>query len=304
VETSLVEEGRAAYGRYCSGCHGISGDGNGEAARFFDPRPRNFQTANFKFSWTRSGSLPTDEDLERTITRGLKGSAMPPFDLLPARTVRALVAYIKTFSPKWQQQSPAPRIPVVEDPYRALADKSTAIARGEKLYHGFATCWTCHPAYVREERINEQIVAFSGLARPGFRPDLMHGTGKPNTEGDLIYPPDFRRDFVRSGADVHSLYRVISAGISGTAMPTWADSIDIPGKHAGDPPLARPEDLWALAYYVQDLIAQRPAKLPAGAFDIRERPKIILPPGQRPVPSAPDTEDEWEDWEESEGTGQ
>jgi len=284
ISQSLVEEGRLNYQRYCIGCHGVTGDGNGEAAGFLSPRPRNFVSAAFKFSSTRSGQLPTDEDLKRTIRNGLRGSAMPSFALLPNRTVDALVAYLKTFSPKWKERDPAAQVPFVEDPYKSIDDRAKAIARGEAVYHGYSICWSCHPAYVPETKINEHLAVFGGSPRSEFRPDLNESVGKPNDDGELIYPPDFRRDFVRSGTRVEDLYRSISAGISGTAMPTWVDSIDVPGAHPGDPPIASLEDLWAMAYYVQSLIAQRPPLLKPGEFVVRQRPGTILLHGGRPPP--------------------
>lgn len=287
VQTSLVEEGRAAYATYCVGCHGENGDGNGESARFFHPRPRNFQEAKFKFSTTRSGRLPTDEDLRRTITRGLKGTAMPGWDLLPARTVTALIAYIKTFSPKWTERSPASPIPMIEDPYRSQADKSAAIARGEAVYHGYATCWTCHPAYVGTEKINEYLVAMENPTREVFRPLLHQSEAKPNDEGELIYPPDFHRDFVRSGGTVDDLYRSISAGITGTAMPTWVDAMETRSVRHPEIPLTRSEDLWAMSYYVHRLILERPARLQPGQFEVRERPHRILKSGESFQPAEP-----------------
>jgi hypothetical protein len=283
VEETLLAEGQAAYDTYCVGCHGAAGDGNGEAAGFLHPRPRNFQEANFKFSSTRSGRLPTDEDLKRTIRNGLKGSAMPAWDRLPDRTLEALVAHIKTFSPKWRERQPATAIPLVEDPYRSEPDKSEAVARGELVYHGYATCWTCHPAYVSDAKINEYLQAVESPARLGFRPDLRHSVGKVNTEGEMIHPPDFLRDFVRAGTSVDDLYRSVAAGITGTAMPTWVDSMEYASTE-GHGPLVETADLWAIAYYVQSLIARRPAKLAAGSFDIRERMQKIYLNGEVPPP--------------------
>ena len=284
AEETLLAEGQAAYETYCTGCHGETGDGNGEAAGFLDPRPRNFQNANFKFSSTRSGRLPANEDLKRAIRYGLKGSAMPAWEMLPDRTVESLVAYIKTFSPKWRERQPATAIPLVEDPYRPIPDKTEAIARGELIYHGYATCWTCHPAYVSDAKINEYLEAVESPPRPGFRPDLRHSVGKVNTEGELLYPPDFLRDFVRAGTTVHDLYRSIAAGITGTAMPTWVDSMEYSSAE-GHGPLVETKDLWAISYYVQSLLTRRPAKLATGSFDIRERPRKIYLNGELPPPA-------------------
>lgn len=285
VET-LVKEGETAYVRHCVGCHGAAGDGKGEAATFLFPKPRNFTLAHFKFSSTRSGRLPTDADLKRSIRNGLKGSAMPGFSALSERTLDGLVAYIKTFSPKWASQDTAPPIPIHEDPYRSNPDKTEAIRRGEVVYHGYVTCWSCHPAYVSTEKINEYLVACGSESRSGFRPNLDGVEVKPNVEGELVYPTDFRRDFVRSGSQIDDLYRVISAGLTGTAMPTWVDAMHVAAKEPGGPPLVQPSDLWAMAYYVQDLIAQRPPKLKEGAYALRSRPQWISLTGE-PAPAPP-----------------
>jgi len=284
IGVSLVDEGKANYQTYCIGCHGPNGDGTGEAAVFLGPKPRNFVLANFKFSSTRSGQLPTDEDLRRTIRNGLRGSAMPSFNLLPERAIESLVAYIKTFSPKWRDEAPSAAIPVVEDPYRSLEDKSEAVRRGERVYHGYAICWSCHPSYLPEPAINEAIVSFGSPPREGFRPNLHQSEGKASAEGEILYPPDFRRDYVRSGVRVDDLYRSIAAGITGTAMPTWVDSIDIPGDKPGSPPLVSKADLWAMAYYVQHLIGERPPLLTPGQFEVRNRARPIYLHGAPPPP--------------------
>lgn len=275
---ALRDEGRAAYERYCQGCHGATGDGAGEAARFLDPKPRNFVEADFKFSSTRSGELPTDADLARSITKGLRGSAMPTWNLLPDRTVDALVVYIKTFSPKWHDLGPSAPVPVVEDPYRTNNDKSAAVARGEAVYHGFAGCWNCHPSYVPEPRLREYLASFGNDAHDTLRADLPHAIGKANGRGEMVYPPDFLRDFVRAGSHAEDIYRAVAAGITGTAMPTWVDSMDVPGASPGAPPVVERADLWALSYYVRSLVLKRPAKFRESQIDVRPRPRIVASP--------------------------
>ena len=111
-----VETGRRACATYCVGCHGAKGDGNGNAARFLRPRPHDLTIGRFKFSSTRAGLLPTDADLRRTIVLGLKGSAMPGWKMLSAPTVNALIAYVKTFSPRWDQPPPASPLSGVVNP--------------------------------------------------------------------------------------------------------------------------------------------------------------------------------------------
>ena len=51
----------------CAGCHGDTGAGDGPAAAYMLPRPRNFTGAIYKIRSTASGQLPTDGDLMRAI---------------------------------------------------------------------------------------------------------------------------------------------------------------------------------------------------------------------------------------------
>ena len=90
-----IAYGKEVYERRCIGCHGEKGDGNGPAATFlFNQRPRNFNAGVFKFRLTQK-PIPTDGDLLRTITRGVRGTAMPPWYELPLNDRLAVIQYIK-----------------------------------------------------------------------------------------------------------------------------------------------------------------------------------------------------------------
>src|SRR5438874_1615518 len=92
-------KGKAVYAKWCAGCHGDTGAGDGPAAAAMVPRPRNFTGAVYKIRTTASGQLPTDADLMRAIDEGLPGSAMPAWKgRLSDAERRDVIAYIKTFS--------------------------------------------------------------------------------------------------------------------------------------------------------------------------------------------------------------
>src|SRR2546429_9728843 len=55
-----VDAGKQLYFRYCWGCHGFRGDGNGENAPYLNILPRNFVSATFKCRSTPTGTLPTE----------------------------------------------------------------------------------------------------------------------------------------------------------------------------------------------------------------------------------------------------
>ena len=46
--TGHAKDAKPDYRRYCVGCHGELGDGNGENFPWVDPKPRNFQLGVFK----------------------------------------------------------------------------------------------------------------------------------------------------------------------------------------------------------------------------------------------------------------
>ena len=121
----------------CVGCHGEMGDGNGEVAQWLDPpmwpKPRDFQLGVFKCRSTPTGTLPTDEDLFDTIARGLDRSSMPQWSNLTKVERADLVAWIKHFSPRWQNEKPGTPI---TDPSRARSHRRNASRQGVKYLPG------------------------------------------------------------------------------------------------------------------------------------------------------------------------
>src|SRR5258707_14605804 len=104
---SVTEQrGHGLYLRYCVYCHGVYGDGNGDNAQFIDPKPRDFTIATFKCRSTLTGTLPTDQDLYNSIGRGFTNSNMPIWNTLSHQDRANLVAFIKTFSERWEKEKP------------------------------------------------------------------------------------------------------------------------------------------------------------------------------------------------------
>ena len=68
--------GRHVYGKWCAGCHGDNGAGDGAGARHMIPPPRDFTVGLYQIRSTASGELPTDADLLRSIDEGLFCTAM------------------------------------------------------------------------------------------------------------------------------------------------------------------------------------------------------------------------------------
>lgn len=255
-----IARGRAVYTRRCAGCHGLRGDGNGPAATFLEPRPRNLVAGVFKFRTTPSGSLPTDGDLYRTLTRGVRWTAMPPWYQLPERDRLAVIAYIKTLSRRWTEETPEPPVAIPPPP----PPTAELLERGRALY-GQAQCADCHGA--------------------GGKGDGPSADRLEDDWGFEIRPADFTRGQFKGGGSVTDIYRAMTTGLDGTPMPSFADSMT-------------DAERWAISYYVLsfsafndpptgDKLALTPAVRArldaAGAADFSTPALALDPAGKRPA---------------------
>ncbi|HEV8266992.1 MAG TPA: c-type cytochrome, partial [Thermoanaerobaculia bacterium] len=231
VSARALTNGSQQYEIYCSACHGVNGDGKGPASIGLRPPPRDFRLGKFKFAAVSSGQLPHDEDLFRIVKSGLHGTAMLPWSDVPDQDIFDIIQYIKTLAPRWAEDSPGEAIVPGADPW-GDARKAEAVSRGLKVYHGFAQCLLCHPAYADEAAVNAASQELSHREAK-LRPDAFHSQLKESDYGVKLMPPDFTRDPVRSGETLPDLYRTIASGIGGTAMPAWKGALP-------------EEDIWAM----------------------------------------------------------
>ncbi|HWO13373.1 MAG TPA: c-type cytochrome [Polyangiaceae bacterium] len=245
VSAAVLNEGREHYVQNCYACHGMAGDGKGPASHYYRPPPRDLTRGLYKFGGVVDG-LPHDEDFVRVLKHGLAGTPMLAWDI-PDAELYPIIQYVKSLSSVWREaEELGEQIPVDTDSWQGK--ERDAIARGKQVYHGLATCQQCHPAYATRQEMLEASKA-AGRAITEFRSEPFQSETKESQyEADgqrmRIMPPDFLFNEVRSGHDVKDLYRIISAGIPGTAMPTWYGALSAP-------------DVWAMAYYVQSLIEMR-----------------------------------------------
>jgi cytochrome c oxidase cbb3-type subunit 2 len=207
---------KADYRRYCVGCHGDIGDGNGENAPYLDPKPRNFTLAQFKCRSTPTGTLPTDEDLYNTIARGLDRSVMPPWNTFTKQQRVDLVAYVKHFSPKWTTEKPGAPLAIPSEP-EVTAE---GVKAGQVLFQKLE-CWKCHGV---EGRANGPSA--DTLTDDQNRPILPYNF----TEGARF----------KCGSTDSDLYKIFMTGLDGTPMPSFADNV-------------KPEEAWELVFYLRTL---------------------------------------------------
>lgn len=217
----MLAEGKKLYDANCVQCHGARGAGEGFGAPFLVPPPRDFTTAAFRFRTTSSGSLPTDEDVFRTISRGASGTGMPPWQFLLTDEERwLLVDYVKSFSPSFGSGA-APAVLKLPEPPRRKPDPE----RGRLVYVKLQ-CAKCH-----------------GEDGRGAGPSALTLTdtnGFHSNSRDFTNPGSFR-----AGWTAREIVRTLETGMNGVPMPSYAG-------------LMGPEEEYDLAAYVMSLAKAGP----------------------------------------------
>ena len=222
--------GRSVYERACAACHGYAGNGKGPAARYLDPRPRDFKLGLYKLRSTPAGMPPTDGDLYRTVSEGIPTTWMPAFGgVLSKQEIHDVVAYIKTFSRVFQNKRAVEPIAIPDDP----GSSAQSVEEGRNIYI-LSGCWTCHG--------------------PQGRGDGEAAASLIDASGQRIVPVDYTRGRFKSGHDNRSLYRTILTGFNGTPMPSYAatllfagDRVSLPstiGQTYGDDEVAKVRAYW------------------------------------------------------------
>ncbi|MDP6504815.1 MAG: cytochrome c, partial [Planctomycetota bacterium] len=253
------------YDVNCAGCHGKDGRGDGPAAPYLFPKPRDFSRGLFKMISSEKSSLPTEADLLRVIAEGMPGSAMPSWELLKKNDLQAIARYIKTLIKYWDedeeewlnlfevQGEPVPlKIPAVPP---ATAER---IARGQLLFRE-VECWKCH--------------GDTGKGDGPTAPTLRDSWNNP------ILPRDFTAGIFKGGLRPVDVYLRITLGIPGTPMPGHG--------------VLTESQRWDLTYYVLSLIRPGAQKL-----NRQRRKTITVKRTKGKLPDAPDDKA----WQEIEPT--
>jgi len=228
--TSPAPAARAVYDQHCAACHGLKGDGNGPASVWLYPKPRDFGAGLFKIKSTPGQSLPTDEDLLQSVTRGLPGSSMPSFAYLTAAERHDAVQYVKhltayadksgkvvnRFAEAAANGTMAQPVAVPTEPAAGVQE----LAMGREVFRKMQ-CALCHGE--------------AGAGDGPQVPTLKDASGLP------VRPRDFNTGLFRGGHTGRDLYLRIHNGLTGTPMVPYG------------PEQLKPEERWALVHYVQSL---------------------------------------------------
>ncbi|HXN54246.1 MAG TPA: cytochrome c [Candidatus Acidoferrum sp.] len=223
--TGRADSGKQLYYRFCWGCHGYRGDGDGEnwlptgsypTMPYLNIQPRNFDAGVFKCRSTPTGTLPTDQDLYNSVGRGFVMTNMPSWISLTNQQRADLVAFIKTFAPRFKSEKPG-------DPINVPAEAKLtveSIKHGQELFQKLE-CWKCHG--------------------PEGRGDGPSASTLTDSNDQPIRPYNFTvGSRFKCGVTNQDLYKIFMTGLDGTPMPSFADVI-------------KPEDAWDLVHFLRTL---------------------------------------------------
>ena len=216
--------GLDTYLNACSACHGIEGNGDGRAARFLWPRPRDLRRGKTRLISTRNGN-PTLDDIKRVLRNGIPGTAMPANDSLTDRQLQLLAEIVVRM-------------------------------RATGIREQFTTWLHANDEIVDPEEVEQTVVARTTpgvlVARPTFPPNTpaadargkqiyarqgcasCHGeTGTGDDENPLFddkgrptWPRDLVHDEFKGGNTPESIYLRILLGMPGTPHPSSVSLTD------------------------------------------------------------------------------
>lgn len=220
-DAGTIERGQVVYDKHCAICHGENGDGKSIRSADMQRKPRDLSTGMYRYRSTPAGSLPTDEDIYITISRGIRGTGMLPWFGLSSEDKWAVTYFIKTFSERFAKES-ASSIVVPELP----ADSTDLVDRGEALFQR-ESCWECH--------------GMQGRGDGPLADELKDDRGIP------VKMRNFASEPLRRGPDIQDIYISIAAGFDGTPMASYADVVP-------------DEDILALSAYIHAIASRQSPK--------------------------------------------
>ena len=266
-----LQHGREVYKRQCLGCHGVTGDGQGPAAQYLNPPPRDYRLGKFKFTSTPRGAKPRREDLARIIRRGAKGTSMPTFRWMPEEDLQAVIDYVKLLSSRGELEfrlqtfveqnlgenddllatDVAEQAQVISQAWAAAderivrpltpepAHSAESVAAGAKAFVQLS-CYKCHG---RDGRGNKEFnVGKDDWGRTAFAADLTTGT-------------------LHGGRRPVDIYRRIYSGINATPMPAFAQ----PDTAKNETEQQRSDTIWHLTHFITSVVEGQP--LPMDLID-------------------------------------
>jgi DMSO reductase family type II enzyme heme b subunit len=214
------------YSPRCAACHGAAGAGDGPLAAELMPAPRSFTREHYRFRSTLPGSPPIFNDVLTILNRGMGNTAMGRMLAMGTQQMEDAGKFIEGFGsahflPDEQAiliGSPPNRTPIAE-----------LTARGRAVYDE-QHCAECHGK--------------DGRGDGPKAADLKDELGRPAIATNLT-----KRWHLKGGGGVQAVYRILSTGLDGTPMASYASSIN-------------EADRWAVGYFLDKQARQYPRFMP------------------------------------------
>lgn len=247
--SARMARGAKVYFSQCLRCHGEDGDGQGPAAPYLDPKPRDFRKGLFKFTSTEYGQKPLRDDLIQTVRRGAVGSSMPSFDMLAKEDVEAVVDYVLALSNRGELEA---RL-IYEIEQGGELDNAVV----QQAIDSIVTSWREAESKVvsplvrrppldlaaaergRKEFVEQGCVKCHGEDGRG---NVSGNKGLTDAWGNPTRAADLTSGMLRGGQTPLDIYRKILGGINGTPMPAFSEQLK-----------NRPDVGWELTAYVMSL---------------------------------------------------
>ena len=200
-ELPSLKRGQQVYLQKCAYCHGEKGKGDGTAADYSMPQPRNLTKGHIKIRSTPFGKIPTDKDLMNVIDNGLYGTTMPGWKHLPENDRKSLLIFVKSLSKKFKKFKKRGKKHKVVKVGKPPTVSAESIAQGKTLF--MTQCSGCHGVKGRGDGVaTQRIVDFSTSA---------------------IWPRNLSQPWTfRRGSSRKDIYKTLRTGLSTTAMPKFS----------------------------------------------------------------------------------
>lgn len=255
-----LKHGQEVYMKRCVQCHGVSGDGNGPVAGSMYPRPRDYRRGIFKFTSTPYGSRPRRDDLITTVQRGVVGTSMPSFRLLPKEEIESVVDYVLVLAQRGEleyqlaNEAEASEELIDED----IPDFVDTVAGHWKEAEKSLTQPLTPQPELTQERIKLGREAFLTKGCSKCHGEDGRGHTKDNIGKDswgyATRAADLTSGMLHGGQEPVDIYRRIMNGINGTPMPGFRSALE-----------SEPETIWNLVSYVLSVSNRRREGTPVPA---------------------------------------
>lgn len=195
-----ILKGKKIFFKYCIGCHGKRADGRGQQALNLLPRPQNLRNTPFI-------DYLSDERIYTSISGGVRGTSMPPFEMMMDSKDRwHTINYIRSITNKNSKniKNSIKKDTINPDIKNPLTPLPTVLSKGKQMYQKY--CMSCHGINMD----GKGETAKNLIPRPRNLVVISSWGAKPF----INYLSDFR------------LFDSIANGVAGTSMSPWNSVLD------------------------------------------------------------------------------